>query len=61
LTVYIGESKNLSKELLQDFIDDIEKGNIKLNIDGTFQLDEVATAHEYMEDNRAKGKIIVLT
>jgi len=61
LTVYMGESKNLSKELLQDFIGDVEKGNIKLNIDRTFKLGEVATAHQYMEDNRAKGKVIVKT
>lgn len=59
LTVYMGESKNLSKELLQEFIDDVEKGNIKLNIDRVFQLSEVANAHQYMEENKAKGKIIV--
>lgn len=61
LTVYMGESKNLSKELLQEFIDEVEKGNIKLNIDKVFQLSEVANAHQYMEDNRAKGKVIVKT
>ena len=61
LTVYMGESKNLSKELLQEFIDDVEKGNIKLNIDKVFQLDQISEAHQYMEDNRAKGKIIVKT
>lgn len=61
LTVYMGESKNLSKELLQDFIDDVEKGSIQLNIDRVFQLDEVAKAHQYMEESRAKGKIIVKT
>ena len=59
LTVYMGESENLSKELLQDFIDDVEKGKIKLNIDRVFQLSEVAIAHKYMEDNKARGKIIV--
>ncbi len=61
LTVYMGESKNLSKELLQEFIDDVENGNINLNIDKIFHLDEVANAHQYMEDNKAKGKIIVKT
>lgn len=61
LTVYMGESKNLSKELLQEFIDDVENGNINLNIDKVFQLNEVANAHQYMEDNKAKGKIIVKT
>lgn len=59
LTVYMGESKNLSKELLQDFIDEVEKGAVKLNIDRIFSLDQVAEAHRYMEDNKAKGKIVV--
>ena len=61
LTVYMGESKNLSKELLQDFIEDVENGTIHLNIDRVFQLDEVADAHQYMEANKAKGKIVVKT
>jgi NADPH:quinone reductase-like Zn-dependent oxidoreductase len=61
LTVYMGESKNLSKELLQDFIDDVEEEKLKLNIDRIFQLGEVAAAHQYMEDNRAKGKVVVKT
>jgi NADPH:quinone reductase-like Zn-dependent oxidoreductase len=59
LTVYMGESKNLSKELLQEFIDDVERGNIKLNIDKVFRLDEVSKAHQYMEDNKGKGKLVV--
>lgn len=59
LTVYMGESKNLSKSLLQDFIDEVESGNIHLNIDKVFGLNQVAEAHQYMEDNKAKGKIVV--
>lgn len=59
LTVYMGESKNLSKELLQDFIDKVETGALKLNIDRVFKLNEVSEAHQYMEDNKAKGKIVV--
>jgi len=59
LTVYMGESKNLSKELLQEFIDEVENGSIKLNIDKVFRLDQLAKAHEYMEDNKAKGKLVV--
>jgi NADPH:quinone reductase-like Zn-dependent oxidoreductase len=59
LTVYMGESKNLSKELLQDFIDQVEKGNIQLNIDRVYTLNDVPAAHQYMEDNMAKGKIVV--
>ena len=59
LTVYMGESKNLSKELLQEFIDEVENGNINLNIDQVFELEQVSQAHQYMEDNKANGKIIV--
>lgn len=59
LTVYMGESKNLSKELLQEFIDEVEKENIVLNIDTVFNLDQVAEAHQYMEDNKARGKLVV--
>lgn len=59
LTVYMGESKNLSKNLLQEFIDQVESGHINLNIDRVFSLNEVATAHQYMEDNKAKGKLVI--
>lgn len=59
LTVYMGESKNLSKDLLQEFIDEVENGSIKLNIDTVYNLNQVAEAHQYMEDNKAKGKIVV--
>jgi NADPH2:quinone reductase len=59
LTVYMGESKNLSKELLQAFINEVEKGTIQLNMDRTFELEELSQAHQYMEDNKAKGKIVV--
>ncbi|NMM50810.1 zinc-binding alcohol dehydrogenase family protein [Marinigracilibium pacificum] len=60
LTAYMGESSNLSKDHLQEFINEVEKGSIKLNIDKVFKLDEVAEAHQYMEDNKAKGKVVVV-
>ena len=41
LTVYMGEANNLNKDLLQDFIQAIEDGNIKLNIDRTYKLDQM--------------------
>ncbi len=59
LTVYMGEFKNLSKDLLQEFIDEVAKGTIKLTIDKVFRLDEVSRVHEYLEGNKAKGKIVV--
>ena len=38
---------------------EVEKGSIKLNIDKVFSLNQVAEAHQYMEDNKAKGKLVV--
>jgi len=61
LTVYMGDSKNLSKDLLQDFIEEIESGTIKLNIHQVFKLDQIVEAHEIMESNLAKGKLVVET
>ncbi|WP_245576537.1 zinc-binding alcohol dehydrogenase family protein [Flexithrix dorotheae] len=59
LTVYMGESKHLSKSLLQEFIEEVENENIKLNIDTVFTLDKLVEAHDYMENNKASGKIVV--
>lgn len=56
----MGESNNLSKELLQEFIDDVQSGAINLNIDKVFKLEQVAEAHAYMEENKVKGKIVVV-
>ncbi len=60
LTVYMGEAKNLDHRRLQEFIDLVEKGIINLNIDRVFQLDEIVKAHSYMEQNLAKGKLVVM-
>jgi NADPH:quinone reductase-like Zn-dependent oxidoreductase len=59
LTVYMGDSQNLSKESLQEFIDAVEKGVVKITIDRIFKLDEIIEAHTYMESNQAKGKLVV--
>ncbi len=60
LTVYMGEANNLDSIRLQEFIDLVEKGIIQLNIDKVFSLDEIVQAHIYMEQNLAKGKLVIL-
>lgn len=60
LTVYMGDAANLSAEMLQEFIDAVEKGVIQPRIDRVLGLDQVAEAHEYMEANKAKGKLVVV-
>ena len=59
LTVYMGEAGNLQIESLQEFIDTVESGDIRVTIDRIFKLDEIVAAHKYMESNQAKGKIVV--
>jgi len=59
LTVYMGDAANLRKDLLQDFIDAVENGEITLNIDKVFSLDQIVKAHTYMESNQAKGKLVI--
>lgn len=59
LTVYMGDAKNLNSADLQDFIDAVESGKIKLNIDKIFKLDQIVEAHQYMEDNHATGKLVL--
>ena len=60
LTVYMGGSIDLAKELLQEFIDDVKKDTVKLNIDRIFNLDDVPLAHQYMEESKHSGKLVVL-
>jgi len=61
LTVYMGGAENLSPSAFQDFIRLIEQRKIKLNIDKVFTIETIVQAHEYMESNQAKGKLVVLT
>lgn len=61
LTAYMGDAESLDKQRLQEFIDAVRNGDVKLNIDRVFKLDEVAQAHKLMENNKAKGKLVVLT
>ena len=39
--------------------DGLQSGALKPIIDRTFPLDAIAEAHQYMESNQQKGKIVV--
>ena len=49
-----------STELLQRIVDGVAKGRYRVNLDRVFSFNEVVEAHRYQEDNRAKGKLVVL-
>jgi NADPH:quinone reductase-like Zn-dependent oxidoreductase len=61
LTVFDSGQVKMNSENFQAFINDVERGNIKLNISRTFTLDEIVEAHRYMESNAGTGKIVVVT
>ena len=49
------------KTPLQDFVEEIEDGRMVVRIGKVFRLTEIVEAHHCMEENRAEGKIVVLT
>jgi NADPH:quinone reductase-like Zn-dependent oxidoreductase len=46
--------------VLQRIVREVEAGVYRPNIDRVFGLDDIVTAHRYMENNQATGKLVVL-
>jgi NADPH:quinone reductase-like Zn-dependent oxidoreductase len=61
LTSYAGEAEDFMLTPLDALALQIESGKLHVQIGKTFRLDEIAKAHRCMEENRAGGKIVVLT
>jgi len=61
LTTYDSGQIRVDNDLFQQFINDIAFGKIIPAIKATFQLDEIAKAHQFMEANSGGGKVVVLT
>jgi NADPH:quinone reductase-like Zn-dependent oxidoreductase len=60
LTAYGGDATDLPADVLQDFLTAAADDPGLIPLDRVFSLDEIADAHEYMEQNRATGKIVVI-
>jgi NADPH:quinone reductase-like Zn-dependent oxidoreductase len=61
LTVYAGESEDFMQTPLNELAKQIEAGTLHIQVGKTFHLSEIVEAHRLMEENRAGGKIVVLT
>lgn len=61
LTIYSGGPQEFMNTPLQDIVGQIEAGQIKVPRDKVFPLQQIAAAHRHMEENRAQGKIVVVT
>ena len=61
LTTYAGGADDFIRTPLQDLVQQIEKGKLRPQVGQVFSLDQIVEAHACMEENRAGGKIVVLT
>jgi NADPH:quinone reductase-like Zn-dependent oxidoreductase len=61
LTTYAGESEDFMRTPLEELVEKIAAGTLHVQVGKTFHLDEIAEAHRCMEENKAGGKIVVLT
>ncbi|MGU3557940.1 zinc-binding alcohol dehydrogenase family protein [Methylobacterium radiotolerans] len=60
LTTYDGGVADFMRTPLQELVDQVATGTLRVQVGRTFRLDEIAEAHRCMEENRAGGKIVVL-
>ena len=60
LTIYAGEVADFMRTPLQELVDLVAAGTLRVTVGRTFRLDDVAEAHRTMEANSAGGKIVLL-
>jgi NADPH:quinone reductase-like Zn-dependent oxidoreductase len=61
LTTYDGGTKDFMRTPLESLVERIARGDLHIQVGQIFGLDEVVEAHRCMEENKASGKIVVLT
>ncbi|KAF4538550.1 NAD-dependent alcohol dehydrogenase [Lasiodiplodia theobromae] len=61
LTSYSGSEKDFMDTPLKELAEKVGSGQLKVKIGRVFKLDEISEAHQLMEDNKANGKLVVLT
>jgi NADPH:quinone reductase-like Zn-dependent oxidoreductase len=61
LTSYAGESEDFMRTPIEDLAAQIASGTLRVQVGKVFRLDEIVEAHRCMEENKAGGKIVVLT
>jgi NADPH:quinone reductase-like Zn-dependent oxidoreductase len=61
LTTYDGGAADFMRTPLQQLVNQVEAGALRVHVGKVFHLDQIAEAHRCMEENKAGGKIVVLT
>jgi len=61
LTVYNSETITAtnSTKALEHIVEGVGNGSYSVNLDRIFRFEEIAEAHRYMEENKAKGKLVI--
>jgi NADPH:quinone reductase-like Zn-dependent oxidoreductase len=61
LTTYDGGAEDFMLTPLEDLVEKIAAGQLPVHIGKVFKLEQIVEAHRCMEENKAGGKIVVLT
>jgi NADPH:quinone reductase-like Zn-dependent oxidoreductase len=61
LTTYDGGSEDFMLTPLDELVGQVAAGTLRVQVGRVFNLDDIVEAHRCMEDNRAGGKMVVLT
>jgi NADPH:quinone reductase-like Zn-dependent oxidoreductase len=61
LTSYDGGVEEFMAMPLQELVDQVAAGSLRVAIGKVFQIDDIVEAHRLMDSNKADGKIVVLT
>jgi NADPH:quinone reductase len=60
LTAYGGGSNDLPAGVLAEFLDAVERGEVTVPVARVYDLDQIAEAHQAMEDGAVAGKLVVV-
>jgi NADPH:quinone reductase-like Zn-dependent oxidoreductase len=61
LTTYDGGAEDFMLTPLDELVEQVAAGTLPVQVGRVFKLDDIVEAHRCMEENRAGGKIVVLT
>ena len=61
LTTYDGGAEDFMLTPLEKLAEQVAAGRLHVQVGKTFRIDEIVEAHRCMEENKAGGKIVILT
>ena len=61
LTTYDGGPEDFMRTPLDELVERVAAGTLRVQVGKVFKLDDIVEAHRCMEENKAGGKIVVLT